>query len=32
VAEMNLVRKATYVGGAFAVGAPKASKRPLSAR
>jgi hypothetical protein len=32
VAEMNLARKATYVGGAFAVGAPKASKRPLSAR
>jgi hypothetical protein len=32
VAEMNLARKATYVGVPFAVGAPKGVKKPLSQR
>ena len=31
-AEMNLARKATFVGLPFAVGEPKVSKRPLSMR
>jgi hypothetical protein len=32
VAEMNLARKATYVGVPFAVGTPKGGKKPLSSR
>jgi hypothetical protein len=32
LAEMNVARKATYVGLPFAVGAPKIPKRGLSAR
>jgi len=31
-AEMNAVRKSTYVGLPFAVGTPKLPKRPLAAR
>jgi hypothetical protein len=32
VSEMNPARKATYIGAAFAVGAPKIGRKPLSSR